>query len=155
VKSTFEESAATSLTLARELPAPRAQVWDIWTDVDLAREWWGPEGVETEELLCEPRPGGMFRWVVRTPRGDKMSARGTFREVHPEEKIVYTWAWDDDPQWENHDSVVTVEFNQKDDETTELRLRHEGLPTEESRDNHAAGWNGALDKLARLVQRLR
>jgi len=50
---------------------------------------------------------------------------------------------------ENHTSVVTVELDDADC-GTELRLVHEQLPNEESRDGHSAGWNSALDKLEKF-----
>ncbi len=39
-----------------------------------------------------------------------MTVRGEYRELQPGKKIVFTWQWDDDEDWENHTSVVTVEL---------------------------------------------
>ena len=44
---------------------------------------------------------------------------------------------------------MTVELEERDG-YTELRLTHERLPSEQSRDNHTQGWSGTLDKLQRL-----
>lgn len=80
-----------------------------------------------------------------------MTARGLFQEVEPGRKVSYTWQWESDPQWEEVQSLITVEFREAGPGSTELRLTHEGFPTKESKDNHLAGWSSALDKLARLV----
>ena len=74
------------------------------------------------------------------------------RELQPGKKIVFTWQWQDDETWENHFSVVTVELDDADG-GTELRLKHQQLPNEESRDGHNRGWNSALDKLEKFFRK--
>ncbi len=81
-----------------------------------------------------------------------MTMRGEYRELQPDKKIVFTWQWQDDEDWENHVSIVTVELDDADG-GTELRLTHEQLPNEASRDGHTQGWNSALDKFEKLVDR--
>jgi uncharacterized protein YndB with AHSA1/START domain len=81
-----------------------------------------------------------------------MTCRGEYRELQPGKKIVFTWQWEDDETWENHISVVTVELDDADG-GTELRLTHERLPNEASRDGHTGGWNSALDKLEKFVSK--
>jgi uncharacterized protein YndB with AHSA1/START domain len=80
-----------------------------------------------------------------------MTMRGEYRELQPDRKVVFTWRWEDDENWDRHTSIVTVELEDRD-AGTELRLTHERLPSEQSRDNHTQGWSGALDKLERLFK---
>jgi uncharacterized protein YndB with AHSA1/START domain len=80
-----------------------------------------------------------FRWDIINSEGEEMTMRGEFRELQPDKKIVFTWQWEDDEDWENHISIVTVELYDRDG-GTELRLTHEQLPNEESRDGHTRGW---------------
>ena len=82
--------------------------------------------------------------------GEEWSCLGEYRELVPRKKIVFTWRWDDDEAWENHDSVVTVELSDRDG-GTEVKLTHEKLPSEESRDRHNEGWNSVLDRLEKFV----
>ncbi len=79
-----------------------------------------------------------------------MSVFGEYRELVPEKKIVFTWKWDDDDVWENRNSVVTVELFDAAG-GTELHLRHEQLPSTESRDRHNEGWNSVLDRLGKFL----
>jgi glutathione S-transferase len=79
-----------------------------------------------------------------------MAVGGEYRALRPGKKIVFTWQWEDDEDWENHVSIVTVELTDREG-GTELHLIHEQLPNEESRDGHAGGWNSAFDKLAKFV----
>jgi uncharacterized protein YndB with AHSA1/START domain len=53
---------------------------------------------------------------------------------------------------ENENSIVTVELSDRNS-GTELRLKHERLPVEESRDGHDRGWNSVLDRLEKFVSR--
>jgi uncharacterized protein YndB with AHSA1/START domain len=140
----------TTVEITREISAPRDRVYAAWTDLKLARQWWGPKGIKTRALLIEPRAGGRFQWDLTTPEGEEFTAEGEFREVLPPEKLVFTWRGTQDETEENGDSLVSLAFREVDAGTTELHLTHEGLPSEESRDNHTEGWNSALDKLERM-----
>jgi uncharacterized protein YndB with AHSA1/START domain len=138
------------LEIRRFINAPRDRVYAAWIDPAELRKWFGPENVQTRNLIADARVGGEFRWDLTNSEGEEMTMRGEFRELQPGRKIVFTWQWQDDEDWENHVSVVTVELSDRDN-GTELRLVHEQLPNEASRDGHNEGWNSALDKLEKLV----
>ena len=141
-----------SLQIKRVIKAPRDRVYAAWTDPAQMKQWFGPENVQTRHLIADPRVGGEFRWDLTNSEGEKMTMRGEYRELLPNKKIVFTWQWEDDEDWENHTSIVTVELADRDG-GTELRLTHEQLPNEESRNGHTRGWNSALDKLEKLFSR--
>ena len=138
-----------SLEIKRLIKAPRERVYAAWTDPAQMKQWFGPENVQTRDLIADARVGGTFRWDLTNPEGEEMTMRGEYRELQPGKKIVFTWQWADDEDWENHISIVTVDLDDADG-GTELRLTHEQLPNEESRDGHTRGWESALDKLERL-----
>jgi len=74
-------------------------------------------------------------------------AYGTYREILPPEKLVYTWSWEgQDPM----ETLVTVEFREVGD-STEVELTHERFPNAEERDKHNEGWVGCLDQLSKLL----
>ena len=142
----------TRLEISRVIEAPRDRVYAAWTDPEQLKQWFGPENVKTRELVADARVGGTFRWDIINSEGEEMTMRGEFRELQPDKKIVFTWQWEDDEDWENHISIVTVELYDRDG-GTELLLTHEQLPNEESRDGHTRGWESALDKLERLFSK--
>jgi uncharacterized protein YndB with AHSA1/START domain len=149
---TTKASEKLSLEIKRFINAPRDRVYAAWTDPAQLRQWFGPEKVQTRNLIADARAGGKFRWDLTNSEGEKMTCLGEYRELQPGKKIVFTWQWDDDEDWENHISVVTVELSDRDG-GTELRLIHEQLPNEQSRDGHTGGWNSALDKLEKFFSR--
>ena len=140
----------TSLEIKRFINVPRNRVYQAWTDPAQLRKWFGPENVRTRDLVAETRVGGKFRWDLTNPEGEEMTVEGEYRDLQPGRKIVFTWQWQDDETWENRNSVVTVELSDAAG-GTELRLLHEQLPSEESRDNHNEGWNSLLNKLDKFL----
>ena len=99
----------------------------------LAKQWWGPDGTTTHELITDARVGGTFQWVFSTSEAEKITAEGVYREVQPGEKLVLTWVGTQDVSADAPESLVTVEFREKDAAFTELQLTHEILPSKESR----------------------
>jgi uncharacterized protein YndB with AHSA1/START domain len=107
--------------------------------------WFGPEEAETLRVETDPRVGGRFRVLMRTSDGEEHDVSGVYREVVPDEKLVFTWAWRSTPERE---SLVTIALK-SDGDGTLLTLTHEQFFDEAARDAHREGWTGAIDKLER------
>ncbi len=144
---TAKTADKTSLEMTRFINAPRNRVYAAWTDPVQLKEWWGPKEVRTLKIVADNRVGGKYRWDLVNQDGESMSVFGEYRELIPDKRVVFTWKWDDDEAWENYTSVVSVDFSDRDG-GTELSLKHEQLPSEESRDRHNHGWNSVLDRLS-------
>src|SRR4051812_31419731 len=147
-----QSSDARSLQIKRIINAPRDRVYAAWSDPAQLKQWFGPEAVETDELIADVRPGGEFRWSLTNSDGEKMTARGEYREVVPGSKVSFTWQWDDDEDWADRTSLVTVEFSDVNG-GTEVRLTHEQLPSPESAGRHTEGWTDVLRKLEKFLGR--
>jgi uncharacterized protein YndB with AHSA1/START domain len=93
--------------------------------------------------------GGRYRVEVLSPEGTLHFLSGTYREVKPPEKLVFTWTWEENPAF--GETLVTVEFHARGN-STEVVLTHEFFPDTQSRERHTAGWNGCLDALAKLLE---
>ena len=132
-----------SLAIKRRLNAPPARVYEAWTDPAKMMRWFGPEQAETLRAETDPRVGGRFRVLMRTADGAEHDVSGVYREVVPNEKLVFSWAWRSTPERE---SLVTVALK-GDGSGTVLTLTHEQFFDEAARDAHRDGWSGALDKL--------
>lgn len=144
-------TSPTALQIIRMIPAPRERVYAVWTDPDLARQWWFSKGFVTDELVIEAWRGGRFLWALSRAGSESLVIRGKYRKVYPQEKIIHTWHCAT-PEWKDAMSLVTVEFNDREHNAlTELRLTHENLPDEPSRDIHIDRWNTMLGRLERLL----
>ena len=136
-----------SLTLKRRFKAPPAKVFAAWTDPEKIRRWMGPEGVVGLSAEIDARVGGSYRLLMKSPDGEEHDVSGVYREVVPNEKLVFTWAWKSTPE---RQSLVTV-LLKPDGDGTLLTLTHEQFFDETARDHHRQGWTGSLDKLERFV----
>jgi uncharacterized protein YndB with AHSA1/START domain len=148
-QTAFDTRTATkpSLTLKRRLKAPPAKVFAAWIDPEKVKRWMGPGEIKAHHVESDARTGGRYRWIMKSPDGEEHDVSGVYREVIPNEKLVFTWAWKSTPERE---SLVTV-LLKPDGGGTLLTLTHEQFFDEEARDRHQHGWNGALDKMERLV----
>ena len=138
-----------SLTLKRRINASPAKVFSAWTDPDKLKRWMGPGEVRLQLAEADPRVGGRYRLVMKTPDGNEPDVSGVYREIIPNEKLVFTWAWKSTPERE---SLVTI-LLKPDGDGTLLTLMHEQLFDEEARDKHQMGWIGCLDKLETFMGR--
>jgi uncharacterized protein YndB with AHSA1/START domain len=132
--------------LERRIAARPETVFAYLTDPERYRLWMG---VDAE---LDPRPGGAFR-VPITGRSRTVHVRGEYVEVKPPKRIVFTWGWEQiDGLPLGADGVSpgtsTVEIDlAADGDTTVLRLRHTGLPTDAACQFHTWGWNVTLDRV--------
>ena len=147
--STAEPSVAIrpSLTFKRRLNAAPEKVYAAWTDPKKIVKWFGPEQIETMSAQADARVGGRFRIVMRSSDGEEHDVGGVYREVVPNEKLVFTWAWRSTPERE---SLVTV-LIKPDGGGSLLTLTHEQFFHETARDHHKSGWIGCLNKLERYL----
>ena len=134
--------------LVRRLNAPPAKIYRAWTDAAKISRWFGPEDAEILRAETDVRVGGRFRIVFRGPDGEEHDVGGVYREVVPNQKLVFTWAWRSTPERE---SLVTVALK-RDGDGTLLTLLHEQFFDEAARDRHRRGWNETLDKLVSYVR---
>jgi len=144
------ETEKLSLEIKRFIRASRHRVYAAWTDPAQLKKWFGPENVRTRNLIADVRTGGQFRWDLTDQEGKEITISGEYREVEPSKKIVFTWRLEEDEDWRNHSSIVTVELFDREG-GSEIRLSHESLPNEASRDDHTQGWNSVLDKLEKFL----
>ena len=132
-----------ALSLVRKLSAPVEKVYAAWTDPALMSRWMAPGEAVCIEARTVLEVGGEFYLHMRNPDGEDHVTSGTFQEVVPLERLVFTWQW----QTSENQTLVTVAFRALDAGTTELTLTHARFPDEEVRDKHEGGWNPCLDKL--------
>jgi uncharacterized protein YndB with AHSA1/START domain len=134
-----------SLTLKRRLKATPAQVFSAWADPQKIVHWFGPHHATQDSVRAEMdvRVGGRYRIRFKTEDGESHEVGGIYREVVPNSRLQFTWAWHSTPERE---SLVTVTVA-KDGDGTMLTLHHEQFFDDKAREGHNRGWTGTLDKL--------
>ncbi len=142
--------SADAVTFQRTFSAPREKVFEAWTDPEALKQWFGPhDDFQIPSVEVDAKVGGKYRFVLISPDGNNNTVAGTYREVVPGEKLVFTWSWVEGGM-DIGETLVTVEFRE-DGEQTEVSITHEQLPNEEARQAHSDGWNGTLARLGRYL----
>ena len=137
-------AARPSLTFTRRLKASPAKVYAAWTDPEKIVRWFGRADLkpETMRAAIDARVGGRYRVGFDT-ESEYYEVGGVYREVVPNQRLVFSWAWHSTPERE---SLVTISM-QPDGSGTLLTFRHEQFADETARDNHERGWTEILGKL--------
>jgi uncharacterized protein YndB with AHSA1/START domain len=76
-------------SISRVLDAPQALVFQVNTDPDHLANWLSPEGFRTIHAAMDFRVGGSYHYGLEGPGGMQMWGKQTFREIVPNEKLVY------------------------------------------------------------------
>src|SRR6266576_5864442 len=96
------EAEKFSLEIKRFINAPRDRVFGAWTDPVQLKKWFGPENVQTRNLIADARVGGQFRWDCTDPEGKQVTISGEYPELQPGKKIVFTCQLKKDEDRKNH-----------------------------------------------------
>ena len=143
--------ADTALEIRRLFKAPRAKVYNAWVGAEALARWWGPEGYRAKVAALEVKPGGVYRTSMTGPDGVERWVGGVFDEVVDNEKLVFSWAWEEtEAGHTGNQTRVTIEFRDAPS-GTEVALTHELFQDVEQRDMHRQGWTSSLVCLAEVV----
>lgn len=82
----------TDLSFSLTLNAPRAVIWQCWTQPQHLKEFFVPKPHFVDSCDIDLRVGGRFNTVMNV-EGNSMSNEGVFLEIVPEKKLVFTDAY--------------------------------------------------------------
>ena len=129
-----ERKSDRELLVTRSFNAPARIVFEAWSKPELFQRWWAAESFRPSLLSCEMdvRTGGAYRLVFRHPASDEsMAFFGTYREVTPPKRIVWT------NEESDQGAVTTVTFEENAGKT--LVTLHELYPTTAALEEALAG----------------
>ena len=145
--SAVTKPAERELVITRLFDAPRELVFEAWTDPKHLAQWWGPRDYPAAQVKLDVRPGGAWRHCLRsTETGNDLWHRGVFREVVAPERLVFTFAWEEEGE-RGLETLVTVTFADEGGKTR-MTLRQTPFQSDGERDGHQGGWNSTFDRLA-------
>jgi uncharacterized protein YndB with AHSA1/START domain len=138
--------SALKITLTRFFAAPRSLVFEAWTTPEHLRRWCAPRGFTIPESRGEFRPGGVWWCCMVAPDGTRHPAGGVYREVVPNECLVFSHHWEDESGQPGRDTWVTVCFADEG-QGTRVTLEQGVFDSSGSRDGHLGGWTECLGRL--------
>ena len=143
--------AERTMVLQRVIRAPRAVVWNAWTNNDTLPQWWGPEGYSCRTKRIDLRAGGEWVFDMIGPDGTVYPNHHLYGEVRVEERLGYTLLWGENGP-KHADAWVSFE---DEDGFTKVTL---GMVLSTAAEYQAAKGFGAvelgqqtLDKLGRFI----
>jgi uncharacterized protein YndB with AHSA1/START domain len=108
-KNSIDLSDPLVISGTRVFDAPRALVFEAFTDPKHLAQWWGPDGFTLTTSSHDFRPGGVWRFVMHGPDGRDYQNRVTFDEIDPPKRIVYRHGGGDDVEPVQFATTVTFE----------------------------------------------
>lgn len=153
-----------AVVIERTFDAPPHLVWQMWTDPEHFKAWYGPTGAGVPVADMDVRVGGRRQVCMEVGPADgptRMWFTGEYLEVVEGQRLVYTESMSDAhgnvlsaeasgmPQGHPITTQVTVELEDVNG-GTKLTLTHAGVPADSP---GAAGWEMALDALAAHLEK--
>ncbi len=135
-----DATSESTLVLTQRVAAPREVVFDFLVNPEKVLRWMG------KTVDIEPYPDGKFWMDVN---GTDV-ASGSYVEVDPPNRVVFTWGWVGSESVPPGSTTVTVTLT-ADQSDTVVELRHDGLPDGTS-DSHAEGWGHFLPRLCAVAE---
>ncbi|WP_148717106.1 SRPBCC family protein [Chitinolyticbacter meiyuanensis] len=144
-------AADRELIITRNLPAPRHLVFAAWSSAEHQVHWMGPKDFTVPSCEIDFRVGGAYRACIRSPEGQDYWMRGHYREIVTPEKLVFTFAWEEDGE-RGLENLVTIQFADLGD-STRMVFRQAPFQSSAERDSHHGGWSECFDRLAAYASR--
>lgn len=114
--------AQDEIRIVRDFDVPRELLYRAYTDPELVRRWWHAGRGEMTECTIDLRPGGRYRFAMRTHDGGyEVAFSGEFREVVPDRRFVASEVYEGAPG--GNPTVNEVEFADNDYGGTTLTVR--------------------------------
>ena len=148
--------AEREITITRTFDAPRALVFQAWTDAKELAQWWGPKGFTNPVCEIDPRVGGALRIHMRSPDGGIYPMKGEIREIIAPERFVFTNIAVDAAGNPIIDGLTTVTFADEGGKT-KLTLHTRGSALVDYAAAYLQGmemgWTQSIDKLEAMLAR--
>jgi len=149
-----------AVVIERTFDAPADLIWQMWTDPEHFKKWYGPQGFTGPVAEMDMRVGGKRLICMASPDGSmKMWTTGEYVEIAPTERLVYTESPADEngnvvspsamgmPEGYPATTEVTVLLEDLGG-STKMIMTHAGVPAS---SGAGGGWEQAFDKLAVLL----
>jgi uncharacterized protein YndB with AHSA1/START domain len=133
------------ISITRIYNAPPELVFDVFTQPEHVKHWWGPNGFRNTISKMDVRPGGEWEFIMHGPDGTDYKNKNVFKIVDRPNKLVFDHL--PSPKFE-----TTVLFKALPGKKTELEFTML-FDTQEMRDK-AIETFGAVEGLKQTLGRL-
>jgi uncharacterized protein YndB with AHSA1/START domain len=145
-----DTSGSLVLVVRRTIRAGSERLFDAWTRATELMSWWGPQSVRCTAAEIDLRVGGRYRIENQRADGARVTIAGEFTLIDRPRRLAYTWTVTPGPS--TAAERVTVRFDAKGPDLTEVIVTHERITSPTARASHEDGWIGCLEGLARHAE---
>jgi len=149
-QATLTTPSDREILVVRDFDASRDRVWRAYTQPELVAQWWG-RGNKLDVVRYEVERGGHWRFVEHAPDGSTHGFEGRFREVTPQDRLVYTFEWDGMP---GYTILETATFEAIGPTQTRVTARALFFSTEERDGMLNTGMEGGMNESYAALDRL-
>jgi uncharacterized protein YndB with AHSA1/START domain len=135
-----------AIVVRRRLEAPVWQVFCIFAEPEHSMRGWAPRDFAVTAVENDFRPGGAYRVCLRSPEGSEHWILGTYREIVPFTRVVFTHRWRENGE-PSPETLVTVTAS-GEGLGTRVTLEQAGLESERECTLHLGGWHESFDRIA-------
>lgn len=128
--------------LTLTLNARIEKVYRAFTDPNEMKYWFGPDAMRAHDVIADARVGGRIAFQIIEASGKLHEFSGTYLEVEPNERLVFTWNMTGIP----FETIVTVDFTADGDKTIVV-VEQTGFESAALAERHERGWRGSIAKL--------
>lgn len=140
------------LLIRRTFDAPPKLIFSLWAEEEHFKKWMGPEGFDCRRAELDFRVGGSYRAMIYSEEHGENWFGGVYREIEPNRRLVFTFAWDEGPSARN-ETLVTITITERNGKTEQVFHQTPFLNVER-RDSHLGGWTSAFDCIEAYVAEL-
>jgi uncharacterized protein YndB with AHSA1/START domain len=161
--SVAKDMATKEIVIERVYDAPRERVFEVFTQPEHLRKWWGPKGCDITVSEFDAHPGGKFFFGERGPDGAMVYNTGVVREIERPSRLVFALHFADADRnraappafsglprdWDD-DIVTSVTFG-AEGQRTRVTIQIQSGFTAAWGEGARMGWAEALDKLGDAI----
>jgi uncharacterized protein YndB with AHSA1/START domain len=142
----------TEVRITRSFKAPARFVFDAFTKPEYLSRWYGCATMTMSVCEIDLRPGGAYRWTLKTEEGFDCCFKGEYLEVERPERLVYTEQFLLGDEW-TPPLHTTATFDERDGQTTmELKLVY---TSKAHRDGHmGSGMESGMAESHRRIEEM-
>jgi uncharacterized protein YndB with AHSA1/START domain len=152
--TTVERKSDRELVVTRTFNGPARIIFDAWTKPELLKRWWAPKSLGVTLFSCDSdvRVGGKYRFVFGRDPKQAMVFSGTYTEVTPPTRLVWTQLFE--PMPDDGEAIITATLEERGGKT--LFVLHQLFPSKAALDAAVAsgmerGMRETYEQLEELI----
>ena len=140
-----------SIRISWKFTQPPVKVWQAWTDPSIVKLWFGsdPNGKVLDAKL-DVQVNGSFSVTFANSDGTEFTAQGIYKEIEPNNRLVFTWGWANQPDVAE---LISLQFSPNEHGTL-MRFEQSNIDPQTTLHNYEEGWRSTFQKLEKALEKL-